>query len=134
MEEKAKLTVIEYTNAEILAMGAVLPELIKLDVPARVGIKIQRLVVDINKEYVLIKGHLDDLIRKYGEKTGEGNEAKYTVSPDMEKWPEYVKERIDLLGDVITRANWTPVTLPANTEHVSAALLMVMERLISVEE
>ena len=134
METETKLAPIEYTHGEVLAMGAVLQDLIKLDVPARVGLRIQRLAQDINKDYILVKNKLDDLVRKYGEKSGEGNAAKFTLAPESEKWPEYLQERADLLNDVITRAGWTPVVLPAKTEHVPASLLIVMERLVSVEE
>jgi hypothetical protein len=133
-KQETKLAPIEYTNGEILAMGALLPDLVKLDVPARTGARIQRLAQEINKDYVIVKGQLDDLVRKYGVQTGEGRDAKFTLAPESEKWPEYLKERADLLSDVVTRASWTPVVLPANTAHVSAALLITMERLVSVFE
>ncbi len=131
--EKTELAPIEYTNAEVWVAGnpEVLRELINLVVPARVGLDIQRLAEDLNKEYVKIQKALDDLVRKYGEKDDKGNA---TLPADHPNRPEYDKERAEMMDAVITRANWGHVVLPADTKAVSARLLMLLGRFVSVKE
>lgn len=125
-----ELKPIEYTNAEIYAMGNMVNELVALKVPASAGIKIKRLAQDIVKDANLIQKELNDLIIKYGEKQEDGT---YRLEADSPNRPQYDQERNEMMAEVVTRAQWGPITLPADTE-CSIALLLVFDRIISVQE
>mgnify|MGYP001612550155 CR=1 FL=1 len=105
-------------------------ELEMLNVPARVGIYIQRLVKKLVTAYNEIESARVKLVNSLGVKQEDG---RTILHPDSPNWDKFVSEFNDLLAET-TDIDTSKVILPGDTtgEHLTK-LLGIFEPFISVE-
>jgi len=114
---------------DVLAMDRSLGSLNELTVPARVGIKVTRLVQKLAPELRTVADKYNDLVKKYGVDNGAGSSE---VGPESPKWAEFEKERAELFETEI-EVDVEPVVLPGDAD-VQVSVLAIMDGFVSVEE
>ena len=123
-------------NGKVYSLKPLVPELMGLSVPARVGVQVARLVKKLTAEIALLDQERDKLIIKYGEINevgapviyGYGN-PDHPVSPGLE---DYAREYSDLMsGEVDIEFN--KLQLPGEAV-VSVPLLLAFEDFLEVIE
>ena len=123
MERKA------FPNGQLYAMRNSLEELLGLDVAARVGIRLARLVKRLGEEVNAIEQARLALVNKYGE---SGEAGVVTVQPTSAKWGEFAKEFGELMADT-HEVEYEPVILPPDVK-ASPKLFAIFEDFLGVEE
>lgn len=113
-----------FTNGQLLGFQEPLKVLMQVNVPARLGIRIARLVRTLRQEIALITGVRDKLIIQYGEKG--------SIGPDSPNWVTFIREHNDLLAQTVT-LEVEKVTLPADAS-VDIATLLALEPFLTVED
>src|SRR3990172_7772734 len=105
-------------NGKVYSLKPLVPELMALSVPARVGVQVARLMKKLVAEITLLDQERDKLIAKYGEVTADGQSVLYghgnpdhPASPGLE---DYAKEYMELMsGEVDIEFN--KLQLPGET-------------------
>lgn len=118
---------MQLKNGEIFEMTQHLGAL-SLDVPARVGYHLGRLVKKIKSAGVDIEASRNQLIAKYGV-AGEGGQTQ--IKPDSPNWATFVVEYNGLMNEQ-TDIDANKVILPAETK-ISVETLMLFDCFLEVE-
>lgn len=123
-------------NGRVYALKPLLSQLTELDVPARVGVQVVRLVKKLGAEINSIDQARDKLILKYGETNENGvpqlygpGQSEHEVSP---RWGEFIAEVNDLMTAEVD-IEFNKLQLPGETE-VSIPVLLAFEDFIEVAE
>lgn len=118
-----------FTNGQLFNLQTALKELANVDVPARVGIKIARLIRTVAHEIDPITQVRDKLILKYGAKDEKGS---MSVSSNSEHWDEFLAE-INALMSQTTDVTFEKVALPEDVK-VDVKTLVALEPFLTIEE
>ena len=113
-----------FTNAQLFGLQEPLKELAKVDVPAKVGIRIARLIRLIQREVEPINDVRNKLIGKYGEKG--------VVNAESPNWEKFVQEHSELMRDT-RKVEFEKVVLPDEV-RVGVDTLVALEPFLAVAD
>ena len=116
-----------FTNGQLFNLQGSLQELSKLNIPARVGIRVARFVRLIHQEIEPIQQERNKLFVHYGEKTPTG----YHINPDMPGWPAFFEEHESLMSQTI-KVEFEPLLLPEDVS-LTVATLVALEPFLVLE-
>ncbi|MDO8670028.1 MAG: hypothetical protein Q7O66_01175 [Dehalococcoidia bacterium] len=120
---------MELKNGEIFQMGQLCGELAEVDVPARVGYHVGRLIKKVQSAGKDIDETRNKLIAKYGEKNDKGLPQVKPDSPNFETFAEEYNGLMDEKTDI----DANKVILPAETK-IKIKLLMAFDPFLEVTE
>lgn len=118
-----------FTNGQIYGLREVLKEFTEIDVPAKVGIKIARLVKMLLAEISIIDETRQKLIRKYGEDDVQGG---IIIKPDSANWIKFAEEFNEMMG-AENKLEFEKVVLPPDTK-IGIKLLVMLEPFLEVAD
>lgn len=119
------------TNGELYGLKGALAELARLDVQAKDGIKIARLIRQLNREIATISDVRNALIAKYA--LGVQNEnGQPMVKRDSPEWPLFAKEHDAMMAETV-EVTFDKVALPESVV-VSVGTMVVLEPFLSIAE
>ena len=126
MAEKATLK-----NGELYELQPALAELARLDVPAKDGIKIARLIRQLNMEIGTIVAARNALIERHAQ--GVHNvEGQPIVKRDAPEWPLFAKEHDAMMAEKV-EVTFDKVALPESV-IVSVGTMVALEPFLSIAE
>jgi len=146
-EKEVKQNMATVTNGYIFSLrmrqddGSVIDYLAQLeaiDVPAKVGIYVQRLIKKLSATYAEIETARVDLVNKLGEKGEDGKSRLYLPGnkegmPVSPNYVQFMQEFTELMAET-TDIEVKPVILPGDTVAPSLTrLLTIFELFVIVE-
>ena len=118
-----------FTKGELFSFQEPLRELAKLDVPAKVGIRIARLIRAISQEIGPIEQVRNKLVMKYGKRDERG---QVSVGKDSPEFDAFAKEFGSLMEEK-TKVEFEKVVLPDEV-HVALDVLVALEPFLAVAD
>lgn len=123
------MTLESFTNGELFNLQEPLKQLANVDVPARVGIRIARLIRAIAREIEPINEVRNKLILKYG---GRDEKGGLSVGADSPNFAQFVEEH-DALMKGTTEVEFDIVALPEDVK-VDVKVLVALEPFLTIED
>lgn len=118
-----------FTNGQLFTLREPLRALAKIDVPAKVGIRVARLIRKLRAEIEPIGEVRNQLIGKYGEKNEKGEPFINAESPD---WKKFVEEHDALMAQTV-EVEFEKVVLPDEVV-VAVDVLVALEPFLAVAD
>ena len=123
------MTKDRFSNGQLFTLRGPLQALAKIDVPAKVGIRVARLIRKIGAEIEPLAEVRNKLIIKYGEKNEKGEPFINAESPS---WQKFVEEHDALMAQTV-EVEFEKVVLPDEVV-VAVDALVALEPFLAVAD
>lgn len=118
---------MQVTYGELLSYRDPILEMMKLEVPANIGVRIAKLARSILDELQPALDQRNKLIQRYGKEV----DGKMIVLETSENWGAYMKE-IEALSAEKTTIKAKKIKIPADTK-IGVGILLALDKFIGVE-